>query len=145
QLKISDYPNLEIFQLDDITLISTVACIIKNSGGHLRKILVNNYDVVEENFEQESLILINAVYEHCPLIESLSLAFPSSDEHLVGFEKLLKFCQKLRVLGISISNLNEISDSHEKMSAGREKLLKALIGSSSTNLREIRFFEHFKF
>jgi hypothetical protein len=145
QLKSSDYPNLETFQLDDITLISTVACIIKNSGGHLRRILVNNYDVVEDNFNEESLILINAVYEHCPLIEYLSLAFPSSDDHFVEFEKLLKHCQKLRVLAISISNVNEISKSPEKMSADREKLLRALTRSSSTNLREIRFFEHFKF
>ncbi|CAB4460650.1 unnamed protein product [Rhizophagus irregularis] len=143
QLKNSDYPNLESFQLDDITLISTVACIIKNSGGLLRRILVNNYDVVEDNFNEESLILINAVYEHCPLIEYLSLAFPSSDDHFVEFEKLLTRCQKLRILAISISNVSE--KSHEQMTVDREKLLRALIRSSSTNLREIRFFEHFRF
>ncbi|GBB88627.1 hypothetical protein RclHR1_01520012 [Rhizophagus clarus] len=143
QLKMSDYPNLETFQLDDITLISTVACMIKNSGGRLRKILVNNYDVVEDNFNEESLVLINAVREHCPLIECLSLAFPSSDEHFVDLEKLLLHCQKLRVLAISISNVNEIS--REQMPTDRGKLLRALTRSSSTNLREIRFFEHFKF
>ncbi|RIA98964.1 hypothetical protein C1645_812141 [Glomus cerebriforme] len=146
QLKESGFPNLEILQLNDFTLISTVSCIIKNSGGHLRKILVNNYDFSEDNFAEESFILIDAVYKNCPLIEYLSLAFPSSDEHFVEFEKLLKVCQHLKVLGLSISNIEEISNSHEEISAGREKLLKALIRSASINLREIKFFEqHFKF
>jgi hypothetical protein len=141
QLKKSDYSNLEIFQLDDFTLISTVSCMIKNSGGRLRKILINNYDIGEENFDEESLILINAIYENCPLLENLSIAFPSSDEHFVKFEKLLKFCQKLKVLVLSISNINKILNSHnphEKMSESREKLLKALTRSAPSNLREIR-------
>ncbi len=56
--------------------------------------------------------------------------------------KLLKVCQKLKSLLLIISNFDE---DEEKILENGEELLKALAKSAPTNLREIRFFNDFKF
>ena len=68
--------------------------LIKNSGGHLRKILIREcYD-----FHDDFPTTAHTIYENKPLIEYLPLACSPSD--FVEFEKLLKTCQKLKVLSI---------------------------------------------
>ncbi|CAG8444548.1 12727_t:CDS:2 [Rhizophagus irregularis] len=70
------YRDLEIFKIDYIE-IQTATCIVENSGGYLRKILLKycSYD----NFNEDSLVLIRTIYKNCPLIEDLSLVFSSSE------------------------------------------------------------------
>ncbi|RIA98966.1 hypothetical protein C1645_588243 [Glomus cerebriforme] len=143
----SVYYNLEILQLGNFTYLDTVACIIKNTGGRIRKILIDNYYTIEDkyHFYDGFIFLIGIIYDNCPLIESLSLALSSSEGLLVEFEKLLKVCHNLKVLELSMSSIDEMEESHERLSASREELLKILIRSASFNLREINFFEYFKF
>ncbi|GBB89110.1 hypothetical protein RclHR1_01580011 [Rhizophagus clarus] len=131
--------ELEIFNIEDITL-GEASTIIENSGGHIRKILLRYFEFDyydEDNFEEESLDLIYKICKHCPLVEYLSLLFLSTTEHFIEFEKLLKTCQNLKSLLLSISNV-------DKEETGKE-LLKVLIRSAPTNLREIRFFNDFRF
>ena len=70
------------------------------------------------------------------LVEYLSLAFPLSKEHFTAFEKLLKACQKLRVLLLHIDNC--VNDTNG------EEFLKVLNRSAPINLREIRFSAYCK-
>ena len=49
------------------------------------------------------------IYEGCPLIEHLSLTFPSSKKHFTEFEKLLRICKELRVLDMLDANVIEES------------------------------------
>ncbi|CAG8487182.1 10196_t:CDS:1 [Funneliformis mosseae] len=163
QLKMAFYSNLEILQLD--YSFGTITSIIKNSGGKLRKILTSKQALYDENFYDDSLNFISAVYKHCPLVECLSLGFPSSVEHFLEFEKLLKACPKLKVLILEIESTiylleglstkywmlpgeREFIDekSHEKgrLTSG-EKLSNALIRSAPITLRELRFYSSFKF
>ncbi|CAG8436313.1 11150_t:CDS:1 [Funneliformis mosseae] len=147
QLRTSTFRNLESFQIDLIE-INTVVCIIKNCGGRLRKILIDDYNF-DENFYEESLILIRTIYEHCPLIEYLTLTFLSSKEHFIEFEKLLVICQNLKVLLLeiseSINDVNEYELIEGKRFLSGERLLNVLVRSAPFNLREIRFFGYFKF
>ena len=138
QLRKSTYPNLEVFQSGKFSLVntSTITHIIKHSGGHLRKILINDYDTQEQNFDEECINLIRAIYENCPLVEHLSLILPLSDEHLFEFEKLLKACQKLKVLFLLLLDVDEKKE---------DFVLKLLSRSAPTNLREIGFFYYFIF
>ncbi|CAB4460448.1 unnamed protein product [Rhizophagus irregularis] len=108
------YRDLEIFKIDYIE-IQTATCIVENSGGYLRKILLKycSYD----NFNEDSLVLIRTIYKNCPLIEDLSLN--------------------------SIVDDNDQMSNEDKFSDG-EELLKILIRSAPNNLREIRFFDNFK-
>ncbi|RIA92272.1 hypothetical protein C1645_820968 [Glomus cerebriforme] len=132
-LKMLIYHDLEILDIDYITL-EVAADIIKNNGGHLRKILLRYYyNFYVGDFYEESLDFIHKVYEHCPLIEDLSLTFLTSKEHFIEFEKLLEVCQNLKLLLIT-SNIDE---------ENQEELLKILNRSAPTNLREIRFFNSF--
>ena len=144
------YRDLEIFNIDYIG-IYTATCIIENSGGNLREILLEYYDhLYENNFDKISLALIRAIYENCPLVEYLSLVFSSPKEHFIEFEKLLKTCQKLKSLllimkSINYENeLNPLKSNEEKLVDG-EELLKILIRSAPISLGEIRYFDHFKF
>ncbi|UZO12020.1 uncharacterized protein OCT59_003571 [Rhizophagus irregularis] len=138
----SIYRNLEILQLCDYILINTVVCIIKNSGGQIRKILINSFDI-NYNFYEDSLVLIKMIYESCPLIEHLSITFPSSKKHFNEFEKLLLICKELRVLDMLDANV--IEESQEIKLLYGDNLSKVLIKVTPNNLREIRFCDYFKF
>jgi len=111
--------------------------IIKNSGRHLRKILIKECDYFIEDCPNYT----RTVYESCPLIEYLPLVFPSN---FIEFEKLFKNCQKLKVLSIYMVHMDEINE--EKLLGYGEKLSKALIEFAPKNLRTIKFSEYdFKF
>ncbi|GBC09203.1 hypothetical protein RclHR1_08690006 [Rhizophagus clarus] len=143
QFKTLVYRDLEVLNIDHISL-NAVSIMIENSGGQLREILLRYYDYLyeEHDFDEDSLILIRKIYEHCPSIERLSLAFSPSKQHFIEFENLLKVCQNLKSLLI-IPYFRE--EKYEKVYEYGEELLKILIRSASTNLREIRFFDQFKF
>ncbi|RIA87401.1 hypothetical protein C1645_827821 [Glomus cerebriforme] len=145
QSKMFVFPELEILFIDCIT-INAASNIIENSGGHIKEILLFKYYdyFFEDNFDDDSLEFIHKIHEHCPLIEYLSLEFSPSKEHFIEFEKLLKVCQNLNTLLLNIFNFNEV-ETYEKILENGEELLKALIRSAPTNLREIRFFNDFKF
>ncbi|RIA98934.1 hypothetical protein C1645_587756 [Glomus cerebriforme] len=141
QLKTLVYRDLEIFKIDYIK-INTATCIIKNSGGHLREILIKYYYyLIENNFNEDSLIFIRTIYENCPLVEYLSLVLSSSKEHFIEFENLLKACQNLKSIILFMNY--EFKTNEEKVSDG-EGLLEIFIRSAPSSLREIRFFDHFK-
>jgi hypothetical protein len=137
------YRDLEIFKIDYIE-IQTTSCIVENSGGHLRKILLKycSYD----DFNVDSLVLIRTICKNCPLIEDLSIVFSSSIEHFIEFEKLLLACQHLKSLLLiknSIVDESELLSDEDRFTDG-EELLKILIRSAPNKLREIRFFDNFK-
>src|SRR2546423_3441955 len=79
QLKMVTYRDLETFELDRIT-IDTATCMIRNSGGYLRKISIyENYYIDDDISDDNSLDFIRTICEKCPLVEYLLLpAFPSS-------------------------------------------------------------------
>ncbi|CAG8458406.1 6643_t:CDS:2 [Funneliformis mosseae] len=135
QLKQSCYQKLEILQIKYIET-STIIHLIKNGGRHLKKILVNEYCIDDD--DDDHSVLIRAIRENCPLVEHLTLAFSSSKEQFIEFEKLLETCQNLKTLILSI-NEEEI-----KFASG-EKLSNALIKSAPNNLRDIRFGEFHSF
>ncbi|RIA82597.1 hypothetical protein C1645_809567 [Glomus cerebriforme] len=139
------YPDLEILYIDNIT-INAASIIIENSGGHLKEILLFKYnDYYDTNFNNDSFNFIRKVYEHCPLVEYLSLEFSSSKEHFTEFEKLLNVCKNLKSLCLFILSNDGIETTERFLEIG-EELLKALIRSKSNNLIEIRFYaNYFKF
>ena len=63
--------------------------------------------------------------------------FLTTKEYFTEFEKLLKVCQNLKSILLIIIPINILE--YEK------ELLRILIRSAPTNLREIRFFDNFKF
>ncbi|CAB4442350.1 unnamed protein product [Rhizophagus irregularis] len=91
-----------------------------------------------------SLNFIRKIYENCPSIEYLTITFPPSEEHFAEFEKLLKICQNIKSLLIIIYNVDKIETS-EKILENGKILLEILVRSAPTNLKEIRFYEDFKF
>ncbi|EXX76175.1 uncharacterized protein OCT59_010121 [Rhizophagus irregularis] len=146
QLKTSIYQDLEILNIDYIKM-NTVASMVENSGGHIKEILLKYYYYYyyrDNDFYKDSLIFIRKIYENCPEIEYLSLLFSSSKEHFAEFEKLLKVCKNLKSVLLIISNIYE-RETYEKIMSNGEELLKVLIKSAPKNLREIRFFDYFKF
>ncbi|RIA84721.1 hypothetical protein C1645_831843 [Glomus cerebriforme] len=147
QFKMLVYHDIEILHIDYIT-INMPSYIIENSGGHLKEIILfencEYYEDFGDNFNEVSLKFIQKICEHCPSIEYLTLAFAPTDEHFTEFKKLLKVCQKLKSLLLMILNFDENETTENFMENGAE-LLKALIRSAPTNLREIRFFDDFKF
>ncbi|EXX57707.1 uncharacterized protein OCT59_010146 [Rhizophagus irregularis] len=144
QLKKLIYRNLETIKIDYIT-INTATCIIKNSGGHLREILLKYYYSLDEGyFNEDSLIFIRTVYENCPLVESLSIVISSTDDHFIEFEKLLKNCKNLKSI-LLILNHNDVICNELKSNEADEELLDILIRSAPTYLKEIRFLDHFSF
>jgi hypothetical protein len=149
QVKILAYQYLEILNIELISL-NGISSVIKNSGGRLKKILFrphNIHDIEFDgiNFNENSLDFIRKIYENCPSIEYLSIAFFPSKEHFSEFEKLLKICKNLKSLLLVILNLDIEMETIEKMKNG-EILLQILIKSAPTNLKEIRFFDDdFKF
>ena len=148
RLKTLTYHNLEILKIDHITL-NTVSRIIENSGGLLKEVLLKyNY---KDNFGEDSLIFMRKIYEHCPLIERLTLVFSSSRKHFIEFEKLLQVCQNLKSLLIIVSSTsdeedegNEGNEENEENEESGIELLEILTNSAPNNLREIRFFNDFR-
>jgi hypothetical protein len=139
------FNDLEILNIDYIT-IHEATIMIENSGGNLKGVSMKPYDFIyyEDNFKKVSLNFIRKIYEKCPFIEYLSLAFFPSKDHLIEFENLLKVCQNLKSLLLITSNFY-IRETEEKILKNGEEILKILIKSAPTNLREIRFFNDFKF
>src|SRR5918912_1569181 len=120
------YHNLVVISIDYIAL-ETAVCIINNSGGHLRKILFKYDDIdYEDNFNEVTLIFICIVHENCPLVEYLSLVSSTSNDHFIELEKLLKSCQNLKSLLLSLFCDDEI-DYGNKILENGEKLLEMLV------------------
>ncbi|GBC09201.1 hypothetical protein RclHR1_08690004 [Rhizophagus clarus] len=138
KFKMMVYPELEIFDMDFISL-GEASSVIENSGGHLREIPLNYeyYEYCWDNFEEESLIFIRKIYNNCPKIENLALLISSSDEQFTELEKLLKTSKNLKSLSLTTisSDINHKTDEE----IGKE-LLKILIRSKINNLREIKFY-----
>ncbi|EXX72344.1 hypothetical protein RirG_070170 [Rhizophagus irregularis DAOM 197198w] len=147
QLKIQTYNELEILNIE-YNKLNVISSIIENSGKHLKKIFFNPYDTIDcefnDNFNGSSLNFIRKIYENCPLIEYLSIAFSPSKKHFDEFEKLLKICQNLKSILLVILDSNG-GETNEKILENGEELLKVLTRSASINLKEIRFYDDFKF
>jgi hypothetical protein len=148
QLKIQVYHELEILNLG-CNGLNVISSIIENSGRYLKKILFRPYDAIigsnySHDFYENSFYFICKIYENCPLIEYLTISFSPSKEHFAEFEKLLKICQNLKLLFLVILDVNKRIANEKKMEYGKE-LLKILIRSAPTNLKEIRFYDDFKF
>jgi hypothetical protein len=137
------YNDLEILNIDYISIGET-SIIIENSGGHLKEVSLKPHEFIyyQEYFSDESLIFMRKIYENCPSIEYLSLAFLPSRNHFIEFEKLLQVCQNLKSLLLITSN-SYIYETKEEILENRKEILKILIKSAPTNLREIRFFNDF--
>ncbi|PKC68864.1 hypothetical protein RhiirA1_506090 [Rhizophagus irregularis] len=147
QLKMCVYRDLETLKINYYNL-KAASIIIENSGGHLKKILLESYELGNDikNFIEDSLIFIRNIYKNCPSIEYLSLVFPPSKEHYAEIEELLKICQNLKKLLLVIFDQTfEESTYYEKVLKYGQDLLKILISSKSTNIKEIRFYGDFKF
>ncbi|GBC07417.1 hypothetical protein RclHR1_07450005 [Rhizophagus clarus] len=147
QLKKQVYHDLEILNIEWNSL-NVISCIVENSGEHLKKILFRPYDTIEfdyYNLYENSLNYIRKIYENCPSIEYLAIVFSSSKEHFTEFEKLLKVCRNLKSLLLTICYIYEEEITSEKIVENGEELLKVLINSAPNNLKEIRFYNDFKF
>ncbi|CAB4477683.1 unnamed protein product [Rhizophagus irregularis] len=140
KLKIQVYHELEILNIG-CNRLNLISSIIKNSGGCLKKLLFRPYNVIGseyDSFNENSLKFIREIYENCPSIEYLTIAFSPSEGHFAEFEKLLKICQNLKLLLLIVyNNMDEIET--EEMLKNGEILLKILIRSAPANLKEIRF------
>ncbi|CAG8681060.1 uncharacterized protein OCT59_012668 [Rhizophagus irregularis] len=145
EVKMLVFKDLEILNINYITL-NEASNMIENSGGNLKEILLKFYDLYkfDTDFDENSLNFIRKVYKNCPLIEYLSLTFPPLEEHFDEFENLLKNCQYLKSLLLIISDIR-IFETYDKTLENGEELLKILVRSAPVNLREIRFFNDFKF
>jgi hypothetical protein len=147
QLKMCVYRDLEIFEIDYFDL-KAASIIIENGGRRLKKIFFgSSYELDDyiDYFYDNSLVFIRKVYENCPLIEYLTLAFPPSKHHSNEFENLLKICQNLKSL-LLVVYINDVeTENLEELLENGEELLKILIRSAPTNLREIRISRDFKF
>jgi hypothetical protein len=153
QLKMCVYHDLETFKIDLYHLKET-SIIIENSGGHLRKILMDYHNIfgrfhymygqqLRHFNNEDSLILIRKIQVNCPSIEYLSLVFPPSEEHFIELEKLLKICQNLKSVLFGIYDYT--SSYKEKILEYSEELLEILISSTPTKIKEIRFCGDFEF
>jgi hypothetical protein len=145
QLKMQVYHKLEILNIE-CSGLNVISSIIENSGGRLKKILFRPYAAIDadEDFVDNSLDLIRKIYVNCLYIEDLTITFPSSKEHFAEFEKLLKICQNLKSLLLAIIIERDLRTNERSLENGKE-LLKILIRSAPTNLKEIRFYDDFKF
>ncbi|CAB4477673.1 unnamed protein product [Rhizophagus irregularis] len=140
------YCKLEVLNIEQNKL-SVISSIIENSGGCLKKVLFSPYNIKCErfNFNEDSLInFIRKIYENCPSIEYLSIAFSPLKEHFIELEKLLKICKNLKSLLLVVIFDNE-KDTYENSLKNGEELLKILIRSAPINFKEIRFCHRFKF
>ncbi|UZO00024.1 uncharacterized protein OCT59_001278 [Rhizophagus irregularis] len=135
------YYNLEILHIDYINM-NAVINIITNSGGYIKEILpnYNSYyddDYHYENYTKDTLLLISSIYENCPIIEVLMLVFPSSLEHFVEFEILLRNCQNLKKLNLII---DDNCGNYEQGAENIKELLRILNRSAPTGLKNIKIF-----
>ncbi|CAG8644233.1 6338_t:CDS:1 [Funneliformis mosseae] len=146
-LKTSRFQHLEILQIDYIR-VNAINCMIRNSGGRLKKILIAEFEIYDCDFYEESLLLIRTVRENCPLIGYLSLVFLTSDEHFLELDNLLRTCHYLKVL--ILETFDNFDDKDEgiyegmKLASG-EKILNVLIRSAPINLNVIGIFYDFNF
>ncbi|UZO24533.1 uncharacterized protein OCT59_016829 [Rhizophagus irregularis] len=134
KLEMVAYRNLEILKIDFIDIYQ-VNCMVKNSLC-LRELRINEFhwNDDDDNFYNDSLNFIRTICENCYLIEYLTIpVFPSSENHFIEFEKLLKKCQKLRSL-----NFKEAYYEAGRDLEFEDYLLNVLIREASANLREIR-------
>ncbi|CAB4425919.1 unnamed protein product [Rhizophagus irregularis] len=146
-LKSLIYHDLEILNIDSSNL-NVISSIIENCGGRLKKILFRPYDLKEirRDFKNNNTLnFIRKVYENCPLIEYLSIVLLPSKEHFNEFEKLLKICKNLKSLLLGKLSISNRIESLEEITENGGTLLKIFISSAPTNLKELRFFEEFKF
>ncbi|CAB4489059.1 unnamed protein product [Rhizophagus irregularis] len=148
QLKMCVYRDLEILKIDHCDL-KAASIIIENNGGHLKKILLEPYDFDKhdvDNFNEESLIFIRNIHKNCPSIEYLCLIFSPSNEHFTELEKLLKNCQNLKSLLLVMFDYTYYEElTHEEILEYGENLLRILISSAPTNIKEFRFCGDFEF
>jgi hypothetical protein len=146
QLRMMTYHELEILNLEWSSL-NVISSIIENSGGHIKKILFRPRDIIVNDiyeFKENSLNFIRKIYENCPSIEYLSITFSPSKKHFAEFDKLLKICQNLKSLSLIIRDVNK-RETKKKILENGKNLLKILIRSAPINLKEIKFYDHFKF
>uniref|UniRef100_U9T6H3 F-box domain-containing protein n=1 Tax=Rhizophagus irregularis (strain DAOM 181602 / DAOM 197198 / MUCL 43194) TaxID=747089 RepID=U9T6H3_RHIID len=146
QLKKCVYRDLEIFMIDYGNL-GAASIIIENSGGHLKKILLEPYEIedFEDNFNEDSLTFIRSIHKFCPSIECLSLMFPPSNEHLSELKKLLKICHNLKLLILIMVDISYEDITQEIFLENGENLLEILISSTPINIKEFRFCGDFDF
>ncbi|EXX60689.1 hypothetical protein RirG_177660 [Rhizophagus irregularis DAOM 197198w] len=143
KFKMQVYPELEILNIE-YNKLNTVSNIIENSGGHLKKILLKPYNIIDFELDNEnSLNFIRKVYENCPSLEYLSILISSTKENFTELETLLKRCKNLKSLLIVI--FDNYEDTYEDSLKYGKELLKILIRSAPTNFKEIRFGSEFKF
>ncbi|RIA85898.1 hypothetical protein C1645_879016 [Glomus cerebriforme] len=137
QLKISTYSHLRILHIENISS-DTVVEIIEKTNGHLKKILIENY-----NYCNDSKRLIRSIYKNCPNIENLSIII--HNHNFMEFKKLLKTCQNLKELYIRILNndKDEEKSEEEKFEDGGI-LSEILIDSAATCLNYIKFLNYWK-
>ncbi|PKC58524.1 hypothetical protein RhiirA1_470836 [Rhizophagus irregularis] len=118
--------------------LNVLSSIIENSGGHLKKIAFRPYVLCksDDNFNN----FIRKVYENCPSIEYLTISFSPLEENFTEFEKLLKICKNLKSL---LLDINQPTCGKNWKYGG--KLLRLLIKSAPTNLKEIRIHNGYSF
>ncbi|CAG8656424.1 20869_t:CDS:2 [Rhizophagus irregularis] len=144
QLKTCVFHDLEILKIEHYNLESA-SIIIENSGGHIKKILLEPFEF-DDNVIEDSLVFISSIRKNCPSIECLSLVFSPSKEYFAEIEELLKGCQNLKLLLLVIfDQVYEEPIYIEKALMYGEILLKILISSAPSNIKEIRFYGDFKF
>jgi hypothetical protein len=148
RLKMVAYNKLETIKVEhnEFNKLNFISSIVENGGKNLKRIIFRPNDTEFEyyNFKENSLNFTRKLCENCPSIEYLSISFYPSKENFNEFEKLLRICQNLKSLLIVILNTDKV-ESSEEISKNGEKLLEILIRSASANLKEIRFYDDFKF
>ncbi|UZO00044.1 uncharacterized protein OCT59_001298 [Rhizophagus irregularis] len=116
KLQMQAYRELEILNIEGNRL-NVISSIIENSGANLKKILFEPYNIDYEYDE-----------------------FNGNSAHFIELEKLLGVCKNLKSLLIVI-----LDDDDTCSLNNGEELLRVLIRSMPTNLKEIRFSRKFKF
>ncbi|RIA99782.1 hypothetical protein C1645_811153 [Glomus cerebriforme] len=81
-------PNLQILKTEKVP-IKVLTSLIKNTSGYLTVIKINNGD--HNNIENKRIIQV--IYQNCPKLKSLKLAFMNSN--ILELEQLLINCQYL--------------------------------------------------
>src|SRR5581483_1559929 len=94
QLRIAAYPNLQVLHVENISA-DIVAEIIEKTDGHIRKVLIEQY-----NYCNDSKRLIRSIYENCSKVEKLSIVI--HNHNFMEFKNLLKTCRNLKELYIRI-------------------------------------------
>ncbi|CAG8468714.1 11092_t:CDS:2 [Rhizophagus irregularis] len=143
-----DYQHLYLQEvLPKFTKLKTL--VINNILGYNdvnSELVYGDLEVFKTNYislqKASSIIKNSGVYENCPLVERLSILVSYSDQHLLELENLLKSSKNLKSLLVI---LGVERTSYEQMLEKGDALLKILLKYAPTNLREIRFFDSYKF